>query len=290
MNNYYKYLPISNEDKRWGLHVLNVGFNRIKKSEAYPSKEHPFHYYFNFKEGRVLDEYQFIYISNGAGFFESKSCSLTKIKAGTVIILYPNEWHRFQPDPAIGWDEYWVGCNGPILKNLQNNFFSKKTPVFYIGIQEDILLLFNDIIKTAKSEKTGYQPLISGATLHMLGVIYYVTRQAIAPPMKYDGAIHQAIEIMRANVNTNISIQDIAAQLTISYSLFRKLFRAYTGIAPHQYFLQLKLDKARILLANQHESIKEIAASLGFDNAFYFSKIFKSQWGKSPKAFRKSLL
>jgi AraC-like DNA-binding protein len=290
MTNYYKYLPVSAEDKAWGLHVLNVGYNRIERSQVYPSKTHPFHHYFTWKEGRILNEYQLIYISNGAGFFESKSCRLTKISTGTVIMLYPNEWHRFKPDPAVGWDEYWVGCNGSILNNLlARHFLSKKSPLSYIGLPEKVFALFNEIIEIARHEKTGYQPHISGATLHLLGVIHSLMKQAVVKKGKYDDAIQQSLEIIRANINANLSFPEIAGNLHLSYSLFRKLFTSYTGLAPHQYFLQLKLEKARLLLSGEAMSIKEIAAQLGFDNPFYFSKLFKSKWGKSPREFRRSL-
>jgi hypothetical protein len=71
MLNYHKYLPTSPEDESWGMHVLNAGCNRIDKNVDYPSADHPAHHYFNWSKGRVLDEYQVIYISRGEGIFES---------------------------------------------------------------------------------------------------------------------------------------------------------------------------------------------------------------------------
>ena len=79
MKNYYKYLPVSQEDENWGLHVLNAGYNRIPAAQLYPPQDHPSHHYFNWEKGRTFDEYQLIYISNGEGLFESACCGLQTI-------------------------------------------------------------------------------------------------------------------------------------------------------------------------------------------------------------------
>lgn len=85
MINYYKYLPTSPEDEKWGMHVLNAGCNRICKHVDYPAHGHPAHHYFNWSTGRVLDEYQIIYIPAGNGIFESSNCDQLQVKEGTII-------------------------------------------------------------------------------------------------------------------------------------------------------------------------------------------------------------
>ncbi len=89
MINYYKYLPTSSEDESWGMHVLNTGCNTISKHVAYPSPDHPAHHYFNWNKGRIMDEYQIIYITKGEGVFESIRCEQQLIKQGTVLFLFP---------------------------------------------------------------------------------------------------------------------------------------------------------------------------------------------------------
>ncbi|HEY8735213.1 MAG TPA: AraC family ligand binding domain-containing protein, partial [Puia sp.] len=95
MINYYKYLPVSDEDKNWGLHVLSAGCSHIEKSTIYPPKSHPSHHYFRWDQGRVFDEFQIIYIASGEGIFESATTSKVVVNEGTIILLFPKEWHRF---------------------------------------------------------------------------------------------------------------------------------------------------------------------------------------------------
>ena len=72
----------------------------------------------------------------------------------------------------------------------------------------------------------------------------------------------------------------------MSYSLFRKAFKAYTDLSPIQYVIKLRLQAARKLLMNTDKSIKEIAIYLNYDDSLYFSSLFKKHVGISPTTFR----
>ena len=291
MTNYYKYLPTSAEDESWGLFVLNTGCNRINKHVVYPATEHPAHHYFNWEKGRILDEYQIIYISKGEGVFESANCAQQAIKEGTILFLFPGEWHRFKPNEQMGWDEFWVGFKGTVIENItQQLFITKENAVLEIGLHEEIIQLFTAVIEKTKEEKTGYQPLVAGIVLHLLGLIHSLIKQCNFKEEDItESTINKARTILRTNIDEDISMEKVAAELNVSYAWFRKAFKTYTGIAPNQYLLQLKIEKAKMLLANQSKSIKEIAFSLNFESAFYFSKLFKEKTGVSPELFRKNM-
>ena len=291
MINYYKYLPTSSEDERWGMHVLNAGCNKISSNVAYPSPEHPAHHYFNWNKGRIMDEYQIIYITKGEGIFESINCGQQLIKQGTVLFLFPGEWHRFKPNLQTGWDEFWVGFKGDIIKNIEyQHFIAKENAVLEIGFHETIIKLFITIIEKTKAERTGYQPLVSGIVMYLLGEIHSLTKQ-----QRFDGEditesiINKARIIFRTNIDQDIAMEKIAEELNVSYAWFRKAFKTYTGIAPNQYLLQLKIEKAKMLLLDHSKTIKEIAFGLNFESAFYFSKLFKEKIGMSPELYRKCI-
>jgi len=290
MLNYFKYLPTSSEDESWGLHVLNTGCNRINRNVCYPARDHPAHHYFNWYKGRVLDEYQIIYITKGEGTFESIKCAQQMVKEGSVILLFPGEWHRFKPNTDTGWDEFWVGFKGTIIENIAQNFFSKENAVLDIGLHEEIVRLFTEIIEKTKEEKTGYQPLVAGIVMHLLGEIHSLTKQQHFSSEDITASIiKKASIIFRTNVDNDISMEKVAEELNVSYAWFRKAFKNYTGIAPHKYLLQLRIEKAKMLLSDHAMSIKEIALRLNFESAFYFSRLFKEKTGVSPELYRKNL-
>ncbi|MDN3581410.1 helix-turn-helix transcriptional regulator [Mucilaginibacter flavus] len=288
MTSYYKYLPVNQDDEAWGLTVLNTGFTHIPKSTVYPSKGHPSDYYFTWKNGRVLHEYQIIYITQGGGTFESEHCKLTRIEEGTIILLFPNERHKYKPHSNTGWHEYWIGIKGNIMENfIRNKFFSIEKPVLNVGLKDALYNLFTEIIDATQSEKPGYQPLISGASIHLLGIIHAEQKKA---SLHGESNIHVIIDkarfLMRDHMNQHITPEEIADELKVGYSWFRKTFKQYTGMAPNQYLIQLKIQQSKELLLIPENSIKNVAYRLNFESVTYFSKLFKMKTGVTPVHYR----
>lgn len=291
MKNYYKYLPTSSEDESWGLHVLNTGYSRINETEIYPSPDHPAYYYFTWNDGRVLNDQHIVYVAKGSGIFESASCKKRIVNEGTILMLFPGEWHRYKPDTKTGWDEYWVGFKGNVIDNIvRQQFFAKENAVIKIGLHEIIIQLFTEIIEKTREEKTGYQPLVSGVVMHLLGVIHSLTKhQNYSIEDITISLISKARFFLRNNVDRPVTMKNVAEELNVSYAWFRKAFKAYTGIAPQQYLIQLRIEKAKTYLSDFSLSIKEIAIRLNFGSISYFSKLFKEKAGVSPDVYRKNL-
>ncbi len=288
MISYYKYVPVSREDESWGLCVLNAGCNRIGPDSVYPPTDHPSHHNFSWETGRVLNnEYQVIYITKGTGVFESSSVKLMTISEGNIILLFPGEWHHFKSDAQTGWDEYWVGFKGEVVENLiDNNFFKPEAPVLYIGIKEEIVSIIREIIEKTKLEKTGYQPVISGAVLHLLGQIHSICKHNTLSEPLTETIVNKGRILLRENIGDKCCVEKAADELNVSYSWFRKAFKEYTGLAPGQYLIQLKIEQAKMLLSDRSKSIKEIAFDLHFESCFYFSRLFKEKTGVTPEKFR----
>lgn len=291
MNNFYKYLPTSEADEKWGIYVLNAGCNSISKHATYPAPDHPDHHNFNWQTGRVLDEYQLIYIANGTGKFESSNCTQVDVREGSVLMLFPNEWHRFKPDEQMGWDEFWVGFRGEVIEKLVgNDFLTPSNPVLSVGLSDTIIQLLGEIVERTREEKTGYQQLVSGMVFHLLGkVLSLVKERSFEPEDPTESIINKARIVFRTNIDHDIDIEKVAEELNVSYAWFRRAFKRYTGIAPNQYLIQLKIEKAKALLTDHTKSIKAVAFSLNFESAFYFSKLFKEKTGSSPEEYRKNL-
>ena len=81
-------------------------------------------------------------------------------------------------------------------------------------------------------------------------------------------------------------IETVANDLQVSYSWFRKMFKAHTGLSPARYHNELRITRARELLSHTSISVKRLADMLDFENVYYFSKIFKKHTGVSPSAYR----
>ncbi|MDD3038340.1 AraC family transcriptional regulator [Bacteroides sp.] len=283
-----KYFNISNTDEAWGIVVTTVGYQSIPSNSSYPPSQHPKSHLFDPKNGRILKEYQLIYISDGKGWFESKSCKRQRVKSGTMILLFPNEWHTYEPDKETGWFEYWVGFRGEhIDKRVNKGFFSPKNPVFYLGFSSSIIRLYEDIANYALQEKSAYQQIISSIVLYILGTVYYKHRNETLNDSFAINKINEARDIMKQDAGYNYSPESIADSLGVSYSWFRKKFKQYVDVSPAQYQSNMKLLRSKELLDIMSMSITDIAYKLGFENVSQFSKFFRKKTGIPPLQYRK---
>lgn len=283
-----KYFNISPNDEAWGIVVTTVGSQLIPQNSSYPRSQHPKSHIFNPKNGRILKEYQLIYISKGGGYFESKSCKRQHIEAGTIILLFPNEWHTYEPDKNTGWYEYWVGFKGIHIDNrVRKGFFTPKSPLFNIGFCSSIIGMYEEIISFAQAERTGYQQIISSIVLYILGSVYYKNKNLIFNDSFVVNKIDEAKNIMKQEIESNISPEDIAERLGVGYSWFRKMFKQYAEISPAQYQLNLKFLRAKELLDTTDLPVTDIAYKLNFENASHFSTFFRKKEGIPPLQYRK---
>lgn len=287
---YFKYLTASEEDKEWNLYLNVAGYANIEKNLVYPPKGHPSHYNFNFKKGRILNEFQINYITEGYGVFENKN-NTYRITPGTIIVIYPGQWHRYRPLENTGWKEHYIGFNGELSdKILKSQFFKPEMPIIRIGFKSELHDLFYKIINELKNEKAGFQQICTGLTIAYIGQIISIIKNKEFEGKDIEKKIQQACFIIRENISENIDIKALSAKLNLGYSYFRKMFKKYTGISPLQYHIQLRLKLAENLLLQNTLSIKEIANQLGFESIFYFSRLFKEKTGLNPSQMCKRKL
>jgi AraC-like DNA-binding protein len=287
MREFIKYLPVSDTEKNWGFYVTSAGHKRVYPNETYPDREqHPVSHAFNWKNGRVLQEHNLVFIANGQGVFETKTSS-QQITEGTVFFLFPGVWHRYKPDKQSGWEEYWIGFNGNYPETLMNKgFFNREHPFIHTGHDESLQSLLHQLIEKVDYGNTGYQQIASGIALQILGLLH--TRAAAENNQA--GALSASIEkakfLIMESVADKIDMHQLARKLTMGYSNFRKQFKKEMGLSPNQYLLDIRDKKAKELLTSTDLNINEIAYRTGFESIYHFSKFFKLKNKISPSSFR----
>ena len=131
----FKYLIVNDMDRKFGLWVNTVGYQSIPPDSPYPLKEHPSGYYFNAEKGRVLREYQLVYITKGRGLFSSDSTPERQVCKGRLMVLFPGQWHTYYPLRQTGWTEYYIGFEGPVIDTIVGDaFLSQERQILEVGI------------------------------------------------------------------------------------------------------------------------------------------------------------
>jgi AraC-like DNA-binding protein len=283
----FKYLNLNPDDVGWGLYLTVAGYAKVEPGSVYPPEGHPTGYHFNWQNGRILQEYQINYITQGEGTMETRDGSYP-VKEGSVILLRPRVWHRYRPNKLTGWKEHYVGFAGQMAENMiRSSEMLRDAHVIQIGFQENMIQLFQDIFAQVKSERPGFHQICSGLVINILGQIISIKKNENFMHSPLEEAIQKACLIIRDNPLKNLVVEELAHELHINYSLFRKAFKKYTGLSPMQYHSSLRMKQAIFLLTNSNLSIKEISFNLGYCSVFYFSKLFKEKTNMTPGGYRK---
>ena len=288
--NKIHYCPISPVQRRFGLFVTGAGTEVTAPGEAYPHTYHSSDYYFTWQNGRALPEweYQLLYICDGRGIIQFKREKSIHVGAGTVILLHPGEWHRYRPDPDTGWTEAYIGIGGKFLKDaIAEPFFSPTQTILETEpngrFHHDLLALIEEI--QADSVTHPYTLALKTMTLMMT---LRENTSARSTNASYNIAIRRANMHIAHHLGEVVDFTALAKSLGMGYTIFRRRFQQYNGMAPLEYQIALRLRRATHLLKSSDVPIAQIASDTGFKSAAYFSKFFHEHVGTSPIQFRRA--
>ena len=99
--------------------------------------------------------------------------------------------------------------------------------------------------------------------------------------------IRSAVHFLHQNYTKPADIAALARISNLSPSRFHAVFKSNIGVSPHQYLLHLRIERAKEMLVSDKNSVTDVANAVGFEDAFYFSRLFKKHTGMTPLAFRK---
>ena len=283
-----KYLLANDRDALWGLTVSTIGYEEIAPGDPYPTTGHADGYYFHVDSGRKLQEYQLLYITEGEGVFRSAHQPQVSVRGGDMFVLFPGEWHSYHPLSNKGWKSYWIGFRGKNIDDrVSAGFLSPSKPIYHVGFSDDIVRLYRSAYQAALDEAAYMQQLLAGLVNHLIGMMYMLERNIeLNKNHLHVDMVSRARLRISESLESSVTIQQVAEDLGVSYSNFRKLFKEYTGLSPSTYQQDLRLQRAKELLTTTDLSIKEIAYRLNFESPDYFSAKFRNKTGHRPSEFR----
>jgi AraC-like DNA-binding protein len=286
-DSFLHYLPYSEEDEKMGMLCTTAGSINVPPGIAYPPRktEHPA-LFRTVAEGRVLPEFQMVYITRGEGVFVSGGCTF-KVKPGSIMLTLPGLKHAYRPLLKTGWQEYWVGFKGEyFFKILEEGRLSPEYIFFETGLHDSILAAFNQIIDEVKNQRPLYQLKTCALILSLIAEVLTRERRR-DQPNQYEKVVARAKYLMESNVYGAINLPSISEELGISVSWLNSIFKEYTSMTPYQYYIHIKIHKTESLFEQEDISVKEAAYRMGFEDQYYFSRLFKNKTGFSPTEWKK---
>jgi AraC-like DNA-binding protein len=243
---------------------MNLEFNFIadlKKGHHVPMHDHP--------------ALEIVYYLSGHGrttvqktLYEFHRNDFTLIPAGTLH----NQINQ------TGVTSFCLGLSGSGLEGFQGNW-RDADGMIHAAIQR--------FQEEMSGKKPFYQETAHGILLEIIGLVKRAAGSRHLQPSK-SNVVTQALTLIQQRKGI-VSVADLADQLYVSKDYLRHLFQEQTSQSPIRHIINTRIEKARALLADPELPVTEVARQCGFENFYYFSRLFKKETRLSPSAYRKSI-
>ncbi|MDB5121816.1 MAG: transcriptional regulator, AraC family [Sphingobacteriales bacterium] len=244
---------------------------------------------FHYRERRKgCEDNILIYCIKGKGHYIIDNTRFEVVANQFILLPATDKYMRYWADHDDPWTIYWVHYTGAIIHELNK---SLNINIFKGPVQ----IPFN--VKAIEIWEGIYQCLEMGYSIdnlcntsfclyHLLASFIYSEKHILTENGGQKDIITESIINMKSNLDKKLTVEDMAGLLNLSSSHFSNVFRKNTGMPPIDYFINLKMQRACQLLYANESRIKAIAMQLGYDDPYYFSRIFKKYMGSSPGKYK----
>ncbi len=226
------------------------------------------------------EEWELVYCTSGEGNFEFENGTVMPYKEGEVVAIPPRERHSNSSEKGFT----------NIHIRLSDMSSPHRTPFrvnddaqghLKIAFDEAKLYFLSDIQK---------RELVLSALGELIAsyMIVYRSNSSFSKPVEQIRTL-----IIGNYARPDFALDDAIHQMQLNYDYLRKLFKKEMGITPLEYMTNLRMKKAETMLAamwGSDYSVAEIGCLCGYDDALYFSRVFKKHFGCSPSVFAKNHL
>lgn len=266
------------EDLSIPLKINNCGYYRVHTTPVIETP-HP--------EGR--NDYQLLYIASGKGYFYFKgSENATVVTKGNMVLFRPKEPQVYYYYAVDKTEVYWVHFTGwKVEEYLDRYELPKEENVFFTGVSPDYPWIYNQIIRELQLQRENYEDMIRLFLRHIFLTINRYIKEGKQTKNDTINDIERAVHYFNENYSKPISIEQYASEHLMSVNWFIHNFKNVMKAPPMQYIVSLRIAAAKGYLENSNKNISEIAATVGYDNALYFSRLFRKYTGVTPSEYRK---
>lgn len=231
-----------------------------------------------FTRYRVYGMYALVLLREGGGRYRDRRGADRLLKAGDLIVVFPEVPHQYGPEAGDVWDEVFLSFEGAAFEGWRARGLDPAHPVWSLAPHGAWTRRFLDVLEMPAATMPGACAV--AAAVHGL-----IADALAARPAEAEDWLEPARQALSGGAGAP-SLHDIAANAGLGYETFRKAFKTATGEAPARYRRRQRLAQAALMMQRADLSLEMIAAALGFCDAFHLSKAFKQEHGLSPAAHR----
>jgi AraC-like DNA-binding protein len=246
------------------------------------------HHYVERKNG--VDQTILIYCTGGLGWIEIDHQRFD-VRPGHLILIPAGAPHCYGADLNDPWAVFWIHFAGPQAAALAETLgVSRDNPLLFVPDFALMQQTFQDLYATLNYHYSDAGLLaMTGELIRLAGRIKLHQGHPEHQRQAVNERVLETMHFMQDHLDMSLTLETLAARAGQSVPHYCKLFKQRTSQSPMAYFIQLKVMKACTLLSQTGQSVRDIARELGYDDPYYFSRLFKKVQGCSPSAYRVSV-
>lgn len=228
-------------------------------------------------------------IEKGALGFRYRGCDVVA-PAGAINLANPDEVHTGHAASETGWTYRMFYFDAELLRQIaaQMALRTARIPFFPMGVIHDARLAAR-LHSVHRELEANASDRLNIQTRFVDILACLIRRYADAPPqvarVGLNPGIARAYEWMRAHWNEDLSLNTLANLSDLSAFHFTRVFADTYGLPPHAYLMQLRIHRAKALLAGG-QTIAEVALAAGFSDQSHLTRLFKRYAGLTPGQYR----
>jgi len=238
----------------------------------------------------IRDYYLCHYVIEGKGRVEYEDQQIY-VKAGEIFLIRPDERTYYQADREKPWTYYWIAISGDEAKRMVYlmGFRHKRRVLQYEQDNKSIIATMHKMT-IARMEQVSNQLEEMSDLYKVIGLIRRNYEQSewadLDTTQEINKYVRLAVDYIHKRYMLDLHIHEVAKYVGMDRTQLYRLFMTTFDCGPKAYLINLRMEQARKFLRTTQWPIKEVAFSVGYQDPYLFSKIFKNQQGLSPKNYR----
>ena len=235
---------------------------------------------------RRLPDYAAVFVEKGQGSLTTEQGGTQRVVGPALFWLHPEHLHSYGPDKATTWLERWALFRGSLVDDFRmKGFLNPSQPLVAPVNFSEVAHIFSTLhSEMLKRDAMGWAS--AAATIHRL-VVQMASKSKDGRFTETQGQKSKIANFIEEKAFGEMDLKELSDELQMSPATLRRKSVAILGMAPKHYQLQLRIDRAKEMLASTVMSIEDIARAVGYEDSFYFSRLFFKCEQRSPTAFRK---
>ncbi len=246
------------------------------------------------------DHLELAYVLSGTGKYNIDN-EIYDVKEGDLLILNPGVMHQALPGDHgnVATTEFFVGFSDIQLPDYPYNYLPIPNGGHIMHTAGEFRQKIARICAAMEAENTvckeGRYFMLKSYLMQMILLVVREQSETIPTAGSYafesvnkKYVVERIVTYFEEHYSEKISLDQIAENMYLSPFYISKIFKSEIGDTPIRHLINIRLEKAKNLLEiDKDSSIQEIAAMVGYDDAYHFSKLFKKRYGMSPSQVRK---